>query len=151
MTYKIWTDGSAKKNGKYGAAGGFAYAVVVGDEIVRTCALGPFSNVTNQQMELMAAIEGCNYVTRNATDEFECFIYSDSAYLVNCYIQNWYVNWEKNGWLNSKKEPVANKELWEQLIPYFKSNNFHFVKVKGHADDEINNLVDKAAQNAAGG
>ena len=59
-------------------------------------------------------------------------------------------NWLKNNWLNSKKEPVKNRELWESLIPYFKQDQiFHFVKVKGHANDEWNNYVDKMAQAAA--
>ena len=50
-----------------------------------------------------------------------------------------------NGWLNSKKQPVANKELWEKLIPYFENPRFSFEKVKGHSGNQLNELVDKMA------
>ena len=48
-------------------------------------------------------------------------------------IQSQYVNWQKNGWKNAKKQPVANQDLWEQLIRYFEMPEVDFVKVKGHA------------------
>jgi ribonuclease HI len=74
--------------------------------------------------------------------------------LHNCYTQKWYKNWEVNGWRNSKKEPVANKDLWEQLIKWFEMPEFEFKKVKGHATDDSeftkwNNYVDELAQNAS--
>ena len=101
-------------------------------------------------MELIAAINACK-----AFDEIDNFgtvtIYSDSAYLINCRNQNWWRAWQCNGWRNSKKEPVANQELWEQLIPYFeKPTKYNFVKVKGHNGDKSlkaywNDVVDKMA------
>ena len=53
-----------------------------------------------------------------------------------------------NGWINSKKEPVANKELWLQLIPYFENPLFSFLKVKGHNGDKFNELADELAVKA---
>jgi ribonuclease HI len=76
-------------------------------------------------------------------------VYTDSAYLHNCYTQGWYKNWQKNGWRNSKKESVANQDLWEMLIPYFEMFEVNFHKVKGHADNMWNNYVDELAQNAS--
>jgi ribonuclease HI len=43
-------------------------------------------------------------------------IYSDSSYLVNCMRRGWYKKWRENGWLNHRKAPVANRDLWERLL-----------------------------------
>ena len=55
-----------------------------------------------------------------------------------------------NGWKNSKKQPVANEDLWTGLIPFFQKvpNGYDFVKVKGHAGNEWNEVVDKLAVRA---
>ena len=72
-------------------------------------------------MELTAAAEALEYLFYNEIcvpfDSIK--IYTDSAYLHNCVKQKWYVNWQNNGWKNSKKEPIANRDLWERLINYF--------------------------------
>ena len=101
-------------------------------------------NTTNNIMEITAVIEGLKLL------KFPCSVkvYSDSAYCINCYKQRWYENWQRNGWINSKKQPVANRELWEKLIPYFYDVRFKFEKVKGHTDDKWNNFVDKLAVEA---
>lgn len=53
------------------------------------------------------------------------------------------------GWRNSKKEPVANRELWERLIPYFENPRFSFEKVKGHSGEkDWNDYVDRLAVEA---
>lgn len=78
-------------------------------------------------------------------------VYSDSAYIINCYKQKWYNKWQINDWKNSKKEPVANKELWEQLIPYFDNVMFSFEKVPGHAGHVYNEMVDQMAVQAKKG
>jgi ribonuclease HI len=55
-------------------------------------------------------------------------------------------NWRCNGWKNSKKEPVANQDLWEKLIFFFmKAPGYDFIKVKGHAGNQYNEMVDKLA------
>ena len=77
----------------------------------------------------------------------EVILYTDSAYLCNCYLNKWYSSWERNGWRNSKKEPVANKDLWEKLIPYFKNPQITISKVKGHSGNYYNELVDELAVN----
>ena len=85
--------------------------------------------------------------TRNINNitSWELVIITDSAYIYNCYAQKWYEKWLNNGWQTSKHEPVLNKELWQQLIPYFKDSKYKFEKTKGHADDERNNFVDQLA------
>ena len=75
-------------------------------------------------------------------------IYSDSAYCINCYKDKWWVKWEQNGWINSKKQPVQNKELWKRLIPFFKDARFIFKKVAAHQNNYWNNYVDELAVKA---
>ena len=72
-------------------------------------------------------------------------VYSDSAYCINCYQQSWWKAWLHNNWVNSKKEPIKNKELWEKLILYFQDARFQFIKVKGHNGDYWNERVDELA------
>ena len=107
-------------------------------------------DTTNNKMELKAIIEGLAAVRLLIeNDDFNSiYVFSDSAYCVNCVEQKWYAKWQKNGWCNSKKEPVKNKELWKQLIPYFENPQFFFKKVKGHSGIEENEYVDKLAREA---
>lgn len=133
----IYTDGSASNKT---LCGGYAYVVLgLSHEII---GIGAKENTTNNRMELKAILEALEN-----TDIFEMprHVYTDSAYIHNCMAQKWYKNWEKNNWYNSKKEPVKNRDLWEKLIPYFNNPTITFHKVKGHADCELNNKVDKLA------
>ncbi len=75
-------------------------------------------------------------------------IVSDSTYVVNCFRDNWWVKWERNGWRNSKKEPVANVDLWKPLIELVRSGDVSFRWVKGHSGDPMNDLVDQLAVEA---
>jgi ribonuclease HI len=61
-------------------------------------------------MELTAPIQGLRSLgaRRRRVD-----IYSDSAYVINCFRDKWYERWRKNGWVNSQKKPVENRDLWE--------------------------------------
>ena len=103
----------------------------------------PIPEATNNICELIAIIEGCIWAKESYPLE-KITIRTDSAYCHNCYTQKWYKNWQKNGWKNSKKEPVKNKELWIALDnEKSKFRNIEFIKVKGHANDEGNILVDK--------
>lgn len=146
---EIYTDGSMKSDGHdfTKGTGAWAFAVVENETVIFTKD-GTSFDTTNQKMELTACAEALKYASLHKYPDETVIIYSDSAYLINCCSQKWYANWEKNGWKNSKKEPVANKELWEQIIPYFKQPNYIFNKVKGHADNCFNNICDNLAQSA---
>ena len=72
-------------------------------------------------------------------------IYSDSAYVVNAIEKGWIDNWQNNGWKTAKKDEVLNKDLWQKLIELIKKHPSTFIKVKGHADNELNNLCDRMA------
>ena len=149
MTFEIYCDGSTKGNGKENSVGAWAWLVHEGGNIIQKDYQAE-TNTTNQRMELTAAAEALEYVVNNIMGPHDrVVVYTDSAYLHNCYQQKWYENWQKNGWKNAKKQPVANQDLWERLIPYFDIFGIDFVKVKGHAGVQYNEIVDELAQTAA--
>jgi ribonuclease HI len=151
MKYEIYTDGATSGNGYEGAQGGWAWLILNESEDIIQKGKGHIDNATNNICELAAVIEACTYAWRNINpfDRNPTFIiYSDSAYIINCYKQRWYKKWQTNGWINSKKQPVANKDYWKLLIPYFEDSRFFFEKVEGHADNIYNNLVDEMAVEA---
>lgn len=147
-TIEVYTDGACSNNGYENARGGWAYAIWNEDKILTFGAESDTDNPTNQKMELLAMANAFAFFSDKTLKENSCFFYTDSAYLHNCWKDKWYLKWEVNGWLNSKKEPVANKEIWERLIPFFKSPYVQIFKVKGHSTDERNNFVDKLAVTA---
>lgn len=151
---KIYTDGSCKGNGTKDSVGAWAYLVLNDKEEILFNDCEAECATTNNRMEMMAVIKAISdtleYLEDLEVNELpEIEIYTDSAYIHNCLKQKWYENWQKNGWVNSSKQPVKNKDLWELLIPYFENEKFYFYKVKGHADNEWNNYVDELAQSAA--
>ena len=97
-------------------------------------------NTTNNIQE----IKGCLFGLKAIKDKtMKVEVYLDSAYTLNGITQ-WIDGWKRKGWINSKKEPVKNKELWMALDDEkSKFKNIEFIKVKGHANDEGNILVDK--------
>lgn len=105
---------------------------------------GGKKDTTNNVMEITAVIEGLKLLKYPCDVE----IYSDSAYVVNAFNQNWIDGWKKNGWRNSKKEDVKNRELWEKLDELTHLHTVKFVKVKGHSDNEYNNRCDELAREA---
>lgn len=100
---------------------------------------------TNQRMELRAALE----VLRAVAATQRVLVYSDSAYLVNCFREKWYERWRRNGWLNSQRKPVENRDLWEDLISLAEKRNVAWHKVAGHSGDPLNDRADGLARAAA--
>ena len=145
ITLEIYTDGALKSFGQESTFGGWAfYALREGEEICHKSGTVPMS--TNQRMELHAVIEALKYaqVTRQRGEKV--IIYSDSAYIINCYLQEWYTKWMTNGWRNANKQPVANRDLWLEIIPYFDNFWYDFRKVKGHRSVYWNEKCDALAQ-----
>ncbi len=105
---------------------------------------GGLANTTNNVMELTAVIEALRLV------KYPCKIkvYSDSAYVVNAFLQGWIYNWIKKGWKTADGNLVKNKELWETLYQFTKTHQIEFIKVKGHSDNAFNNRCDELARNA---
>lgn len=105
---------------------------------------GYMPNTTNNVMEITAVIEGLKMLKYQC----EVDIYSDSAYVVNTFNNHWIDGWIKKDWINSNKEPVKNKELWQELYNLTQQHKVKFIKVKGHSDNEFNNRCDELARNA---
>lgn len=152
MKLTIYCDGACSHNGSKNAEGGWAYAIYGMElsSVLVDYSYGGEKGTTNNKMELVAAIMGIQraieLIEKHGHSIYDIDIYTDSAYLHNCKDQNWYKNWQNNNWLNSKKQPVANKELWQILIQYFDDPRFHFHKVKGHAGVKENEFVDELAR-----
>ena len=132
----LYTDGACSGNPGRGGWG----AVLIYGKIEKEMS-GVAEVTTNNQMELTAVIEGLKALK----EPCEVLVYSDSAYVVNAFNQNWIEGWVQNNWRNSKKDPVANRELWEELIALTKIHNVSFNKVKGHAGDIYNERCDVLA------
>ena len=135
----IYTDGACSGNpGK----GGWGAVLIYGD--VEKHISGAKENTTNNQMELTGPIEALKLLKRPC----KVNLYSDSAYLINAFSEGWLENWQKNGWKTSNKKDVKNKELWVQIYEFTKVHDIKWFKVKGHSDNEYNNLCDKMAVEA---
>lgn len=132
----IYTDGACSGNP---GAGGWGAILMAGDKKKELS--GFDSETTNNKMELTAVIEALKALKKPCNVE----LYSDSAYVVNAFIQGWLENWKANGWRGADKKPVKNIELWQELDELLKTHKVTFIKVKGHADNEFNNRCDALA------
>ncbi len=130
-----YTDGACRGNP---GPGGWAWAIPGG-----AWAAGYDPTTTNQRMEILAAFQAVK------TIEGPVHIVSDSTYVVNCFRDEWWRGWQKRGWKNSKKEPVANRDLWEPFIELALESQTTFDWVKGHSGDPMNDVVDRLAVAAA--
>jgi ribonuclease HI len=132
----IYTDGACSGNP---GPGGWAWAMApTGDPQ----GSGGEVNTTNQRMELQAVLEALRVID---PQDGPVEIVSDSTYVVNCFKDKWYVGWQRNGWRNSKRQPVANDDLWRPLIELALSGPVSFRWVKGHSGDPMNDFVDALA------
>ena len=136
-TPTVYPDGACIGNPR---PGGWAWAVPGG-----AFASGSAAATTNQRMEVQAALEAIRAI------EGPLRIVSDSKYVVDCFNQRWYDGWERRDWKNAKKEPVKNQDLWKPLIALYlaRRDEITFEWVKGHSGDEMNDVVDRLAVEAA--
>lgn len=132
----LYTDGACSGNP---GPGGYA-AILIYNGVEKEISGGE-KNTTNNKMEMMAVIKGLEMLK----EQCEVSVYSDSAYVVNSIEKGWIYSWKKNGWKKSDKKEVKNIELWERLLKLMEIHKVTFLKVKGHADDELNNRCDRLA------
>lgn len=135
----IYTDGACSGNP---GPGGWA-AMLLYDDQERTLT-GSARDTTNNRMEMRAALEALRALTEPCVVK----LHTDSAYLARAFNEGWLENWQNNGWKTSSKNPVQNKDLWKQLLEEADRHEVEWVKVKGHADDPLNNRVDELAVDA---
>ena len=132
----IYTDGACSYNP---GPGGWGAILIYNGKEKRIS--GGELNTTNNKMELIAVINGLSCLK----EQCKVQVYSDSAYVVNTYLQKWVDNWKSNGWKKQNKV-VKNVELWKQLDDLVNFHKVQFIKVKGHSDNEYNNQCDKMAR-----
>ena len=135
---QIYTDGAC--SGNPGQGGWGAILIYEGKEKE----ISGFDEVTtNNKMELQGAIEALKCLKVQC----EIDLFSDSAYLVNTFINGWIDKWKMNGWINSTKDEVKNIEQWKELDSLSRIHHISWIKVKGHSDNEYNNRCDRLATN----
>lgn len=135
---ELFTDGACR--GNPGPGGWAALLRTNGTERLVT---GAEPETTNNRMELMAAIGGLEALTRNC----RVSLTTDSQY-VRQGITSWIVKWKVNGWRNSQKQAVKNRDLWERLDALVAQHEIDWHWVKGHSGHPENERVDQAANDA---
>ncbi len=132
----LYTDGACSGNP---GPGGWGAILIYRDQKLELS--GFEAHTTNNRMELLAPIQALSRLK----EPCEVDVYSDSAYLVNAFKQNWLTNWVRRGWIKSDKKPVENRDLWESIFEFTQIHQIHWHKVKGHADNPLNNRCDELA------
>ena len=135
---EIFTDGACRGN-----PGPGGWAALLRSQGVEKMLSGAELETTNNQMELMAAIQGLEALNRASI----VVLTTDSQY-VRQGITQWIHGWKRNGWKTSQKQPVKNKTLWQRLDDAVEKHKVEWHWVKGHSGHEENERVDMAA-NAA--
>lgn len=125
----FYTDGACSGNQNDENIGGWGAILEYGDTVKELHA-GEI-NTTNNRMELDAVINAFRQLKR---DGLTIHVFTDSSYVANCFLNKWYVGWRNKGWKNSKKEPVENRERWEELLTMVEKNDVTFFRVKGHVN-----------------
>ena len=132
----LYTDGDCAGNTGIGG-----WAAILNYNGIEKILSGGENQTTNNRMELMAVIKGLEAIKEKCKVD----IYSDSAYVVNAFLQDWIGNWVKNDWKKNKGQ-VLNVDLWKKLLSLISQHDVTWHKVKGHADNENNNRCDKIAR-----
>jgi len=133
----IYTDGGCISN----PGGNGGYGVVLLYNKNRKELSGGFTNITNNRMELMAAIKGLETLK----EKCKVTIYSDSKYLTEAIEQGWVVKWIRKGWMRTKTEEVKNVDLWKRLWAVIQKHDVKFVWVRGHSGNAENERCDQLA------
>ena len=135
----IYTDGACSGNP---GPGGWAAVLSYGEHSMEIS--GFEAHTTNNRMELTAPIRALAKL--NAPCEVE--LYSDSSYLINAFTKGWLASWQKRSWIKSDKKPVENQDLWQELLKLTAIHKVKWIKVRGHADNPLNNRCDELARAA---
>ena len=135
---EIFSDGACSGNP---GPGGYGTILRYGEHVKELSGYAP--ETTNNRMELLGAIVGLESLTQPCSVRLT----TDSQYLVKG-ITEWVAGWQRKGWKNSKKEEVANRDLWERLLAVTAKHQVEWVWVRGHAGHEENERCDELARAA---
>ncbi len=131
----IHTDGACSGNP---GPGGWGAVLSYGGKTREIC--GGEAETTNNRMEMMAAIQALEALTRSV----EARLHTDSTYLKDG-VTKWMVQWKANGWKTAAKKPVKNVDLWLRLEAALSDHQVEWLWVKGHAGDPGNERADALA------
>ena len=132
----IYTDGACSGN-----PGPGGWGVVLRWQDTEKDLYGGDPQTTNNRMELMAAIQALETLTRPS----RVIMYTDSKYVLDG-ITKWITGWQRNGWRTSAKQPVKNEDLWRRLVAALDGHEVSWQWVKGHAGEEGNERADELAR-----
>ncbi|WP_303722921.1 ribonuclease HI [Malonomonas rubra] len=135
---EIFSDGACSGNP---GPGGYGTILRYGDHVKELSGYDP--ETTNNRMELLGAIAGLEALKHSCRVR----VTTDSQYLVKG-VTEWVDGWQRKGWKNSKKEEVANRDLWERLLSVAANHQVEWVWVRGHAGHEENERCDELARAA---
>ena len=133
---ELWTDGACSGNP---GPGGWA-ALLRSGEHERVLSGGE-PVTTNNRMELKSVVEGLRALKRPCRVR----VHVDSSYVKNAFTNGWLDRWQRNGWTTAEKQPVKNRELWQELLAETSRHAIDWVKVSGHAGVALNERVDGLA------
>jgi ribonuclease HI len=140
MQINIFTDGAFSSSTK---VGGWSFVITYDNKFVAQESDYEY-DTTNNRMELQGILQALRVLHIGGIAAAN--IHTDSAYIANCFDQCWYVTWRENGWKTSKHTPVANQDLWEEILELYEAlPDVVIGKVAGHADNPFNNMADKLA------
>ena len=132
----IYTDGACKGNP---GPGGWGVVMLWGDH--KKTMSGGETETTNNRMELTAAIEGLEGLTRGCAVD----LHTDSQYLRNG-VMSWINQWKRNGWRTADRKPVKNVDLWQRLDALSAQHRVRWHWVRGHAGHDLNERADQLAR-----
>ena len=133
----IYTDGACSGNP---GIGGWA-AVLLYNGVKKEIS-GYDKSTTNNRMELFAVIQALRCLNQRCDVD----ICTDSQYISDAFNKDWLTLWQKNGWKTAGRSEVKNVDLWKALLYEVNKHKVQFVKVKGHADVELNERCDELAR-----
>jgi ribonuclease HI len=135
-TVVIYTDGAC--SGNPGPGGWAAILSCNGRERELS---GGERQTTNNRMELHAVIAAL----QNLREPCVVRLHTDSKYIVQAFNDRWIAAWQRRGWMTTAKKPVANQDLWEQLIELASVHEVEWIWVRGHANVVLNERCDRLA------
>ena len=142
----FYTDGSYSSKTEMG---GWA-AICLEDNAIIDTQTGYEPYTTGNRMELFAFLSALESINSIQTGHVKVTIYTDSAYIANCFKDGWWRKWINNGWKTADRQDIKNQDLWGRIIALYIKLNKKFeldiVKIKGHDGHQWNEYADLLAK-----
>lgn len=139
---EIYTDGACSPNP--GIGGWAAVLISPAHDNFRKEIFGAEANTTNNRMELQATIQALHALKTPCTVN----LFTDSKYIQQAFNKGWLQKWQNNGWLGVGRKPIANQDLWQELVQLSQIHEVHWHWVKGHSHHQENERCDFLAVQA---